>query len=730
MRLPLPLVRIQGMTMFATVPSSRFAPLPHSEVSELCSLSLGRGKSESIRAWLALLSLADIARRELEEGTSETTLDGVISRVVLRSLLGALHQRDISTVRHSRRVALLAVGLANHLGWEGRQSRVLEVAALLHDIGKIGVPDNVLHKPGKLNTDEVELMSLSFNVGIDILQACRVDAQVLEIISQSQATYAPNSDTQSVFVRDTHMGARILSVADAYESLVTEKAYRRARSHEEIMALLTENSGTQFDGNIVSSLARWVQRDGLPFAAQHADLSDVVRNPCDVDPAESHEAQTIYQVFNYLHTLEGLYDGFHLLDSECKFLIWSRGTETLLGRSANGVLGKTWDPSLLGYRDTNGNAVTRDTSLLRKVLVSGKPAIEQLESVCADGSIVQIELQSIPIFDERGEFQGAAELIRDLHRADGKRPHEFRELKLAATRDALTNVANRGELESQLQVLVKKFQESVCEPFSVIFADADHFKRINDAYGHGVGDKVLIDLANLWTRETYSGELIARYGGEEFVIVCPATDLEQAVRRAERLRTTLRESKIGGVDRLRVTASFGVAQIEPGDTGETLLRRADKALYSAKEGGRDRTCSLTNAELLNSAREKSFEETHEDPLTVKGSFVAVVASEMVVYKLGGFVSEYNVVLNEVTRERVVMRVGSSGLLSFLEWGAPPPVCIELSMSGLADSRSRGTSNRIQIGVSIRSMNNRIKPKAFQARASELMRELKSYFAAD
>ena len=85
----------------------------------------------------------------------------------------------------------LAVGLAHHLGWDGRQLRILEVASLLHDIGKIGIPDNVLYKPGKLSPDEVELMALHYSVGSDVLQACRVNPLVLEIIDQSQRAYAP-----------------------------------------------------------------------------------------------------------------------------------------------------------------------------------------------------------------------------------------------------------------------------------------------------------------------------------------------------------------------------------------------------------------------------------------------------------------------------------------------------------------------------------------------------------
>jgi putative nucleotidyltransferase with HDIG domain len=87
--------------------------------------------------------------------------------------MSALHYRDVATVRHSRRVAVISVGIARVLGWEGRDLKLLEVASLVHDIGKIGVPDNILFKPGKLNQEEQELMELHYNIGVDVLQASR-----------------------------------------------------------------------------------------------------------------------------------------------------------------------------------------------------------------------------------------------------------------------------------------------------------------------------------------------------------------------------------------------------------------------------------------------------------------------------------------------------------------------------------------------------------------------------
>ena len=143
---------------------------------------------DSSRLLLGLMTLHKRADLTGQSSAPES-LAGIISKGVLRSLMSALHFRDAATVRHSRRVAQLATGIAKHLGWESQQITLLEVAALLHDVGKIGVPDNILFKPGRLSPDEAELMDLHHNIGVDVLQACRVNKEVVKFIVQAAHHY-------------------------------------------------------------------------------------------------------------------------------------------------------------------------------------------------------------------------------------------------------------------------------------------------------------------------------------------------------------------------------------------------------------------------------------------------------------------------------------------------------------------------------------------------------------
>ena len=690
---------------------------------------------DSTRALLGLMQLARSGSASSDDDGAQS-LGGIIARPVMRSLLSALHVRDMATIRHSRRVALLSVAIAEYLGWDGRELKSMEVAALLHDIGKLGVPDNILFKPGKLTPDELELMSLHYSVALNVLQACRVDPIVLEMICNSHATFSGVAPSRMSW-REPTLGARILAVADAYESLSTKQTYRPARTHEEIMEILSAAVGKEFDGNVVSALGRYTQLHGLPLSAHEEEFDDSITQYRLSSADEEREATWLCQVMSQLYLLESLYDGFYVVDADLRIVVWSRGVETLLTLSMFDMLGKNWTSSLLGYVTDTSKAVPEHQCPMHKVLQGGGPQATEMQLQRADGRVVRVELQTMPLVDDHGRLHGAIEILRDLTRCQRRAPQAVRELKLAASRDALTNVANRGELETQLANLAAQHNKQPDEPFSVLFLDADHFKAVNDTYGHAVGDQVLVDLARMLQQETYSGEIVGRYGGEEFVVLCPATDLDNAVRRAERLRTAIRQAKIGGVDELRVTASFGVAEFEPGDNVESVLRRADRALYQAKQTGRDRTCSQTT--ITESFHEATAEEAGPaasdlvEPFVYTSSFHAVIAADMVTYKLGGYINDVAARIVNISPDRVVLRHGAAAWFGW--WGKKPeskPVEIEIQFDTAPTMRDRSLqrTTKTQIQVTVRRLGWCNNSDVFHARAWNVVREIKEYFAAD
>ena len=159
-------------------------------------------------------------------------------------------------------------------------------------------------------------------------------------------------------------------------------------------------------------------------------------------------------------------------------------------------------------------------------------------------------------------------------------------------RDGLTGVFNRRHFDDHLETLLRRAQRTL-EPCSVILGDVDHFKRVNDQFGHPVGDRVLRSVAAAFAGCLRATDVIARYGGEEFVAALPDTSAAGAVKVAERIRRAVAEERESiGQDSLSVTISLGVAAFVPGDemAAAPLLARADAELYRAKRDGRNRTC--------------------------------------------------------------------------------------------------------------------------------------------
>ncbi len=159
-----------------------------------------------------------------------------------------------------------------------------------------------------------------------------------------------------------------------------------------------------------------------------------------------------------------------------------------------------------------------------------------------------------------------------------------------AKRDALTGLRNRRAFDEELAKLLKSYREKG-EIFSLIMVDIDHFKRFNDRFGHKVGDKVLQIVANTLNYTLKGKDFVGRYGGEEFVVLLPRTSLENACVVGEQIRENVSEKRLRvtktGENLGTITVSVGVSQVNENDTAESVIERADRALYLAKNSGRN-----------------------------------------------------------------------------------------------------------------------------------------------
>lgn len=654
----------------------------------------------SPRNFLGLIGLCEVG-----QNPSPEIRDTLLGRIV-----SAIQFRDEQILFHSRRVAIVAVGISQRLGWAPDESQQLEIAALLHDFGKVGIPDHILQKPGRLSPDERDLLRVSHDVAEILLQASRFPETVLEIFHDSAS---PGGVSAGLLGR--HLGARILAVADAFDSLTHHQAHRRALSREQAMHHLQNIDGAKFDRNVVAALHRWLASEDSLILEDNKEIEEAIRNSGIVSQEMMEQASSLCHLFSQLSMLENLYDGYYMVDAQRRITIWSCGAERVFGLKRIEVLGKTWSQQI-----TNYSAKGLESSVFDMAISSGQPYMMSVQIKTARNS-VESDVYAIPIFDSQGTYRGACEIVQQpnsSHRGSEK----FQELQLAATRDPLTGLANRAELEVRMKKVSEAAEEPGGTPFSAIFLDVDHFKAINDENSHQVGDQVLVDVAHLIEDELYSGEIVARYGGEEFVVICPETLLNDAVQRADRLRRAVQAASPGG---LKVTASFGVAQLEDKDTIDGVLQRADAAMFDAKRAGRNKTCfRQRKAESKEFRMEDASAQDNTDPFAYVGRFYTAVASDLISHKLAGFIDANKGKLREVKADRFTVYIGEGGF--FGGWGntlerQPVKVLIEL---GSMDRSRRNP--RVEVKVTTTPEGRRPGQEVFTNRALRVFEEVRAY----
>lgn len=639
--------------------------------------------------------------------------DAEVRLSLLGRMLSAIRFRDDSIFFHSRRVAIISVGIAQRLGWSAEEVQHLEIASLLHDFGKVGVPDHILQKPGKLNADERELIRTAHDVAEILFQASQFSVTTLDIFRDTQSL---SGDGGGLLGR--HLGARILTVADAFDSLTHDQAHRRALTREEALQHLQNSEGAKFDRNVVAALQRWLSSEEVQQLDQASEVEQALRKNHHIDADAVEQASRLCHLFSHLILLESLYDAYYLMDAQQRIVIWSRGAEKMFGQKRSDVLGTAWSRSIVDYsvKGMNNSVMEVAIERLRSFMATAKVKTKQGE--------LEAEVQAIPFWDERSVFRGACEII---HRQNSSRrgTERYQELQMAATRDPLTGLANRSELESRLAKIHEESQAPGATSFSAIFLDIDHFKSINDENSHQVGDQVLVDVAHLIEDNLYSGELVARYGGEEFVVICPETLLPDAVQRADRLRRSVHSATPGG---LKITASFGVAQFEEDDTVDSVLRRADAAMFDAKRTGRNRTCSRTWQDGSQEVAVESERLAVANPYVMQASFQTTVAANMIAQKLAGFVDANRAKVADVKPDGFQMTIGETTL--FGGWGSalekqPVHLVVEI---GSVDRSNR--TNRVEIKVTITPLGRKPAAKVFYERAVRVRDGLRAYCLAD
>ncbi len=584
---------------------------------------------------------------------------------IAASLHAALRFRYAATAAHALRVALSCSGWALRSNVDPHLRDAIEVAALLHDVGVIGVPDEILLKPGPLDADEITVFEQSRRMTAEILRNACAEPEIMDIVENIGAWYDGTRGGYRLVGDEIPLGARMIAIAEAFDSMITDQVFRRAISHERALRELFACAGSQFDPALVEQFVTLCTGD-LPQlrkdAARHwlQALDPETANAfwemsASAVPELRGERASPFEV----RLLENMHDAVVFVDKALRIVQWNHGAERLTGIAASSILQRPWSPSLLNLQNEKGNWVTEEDCPVANVVHSGVQSLRRLTISGRGGRPVAVDSHAMPVVADDGTSLGVVLLLHDAS-SESSLEERCQNLHERATKDPLTEVANRAEFDRVHEMFVNTHREQRV-PCALAICDLDHFKLVNDTYGHQAGDEVIKCLAALLRNSCRPGDLVARYGGEEFVLLCADCDNATAFRRADQIRKKLGETAQPHLEGRKVTVSFGVTEIQPGDTPETMLRRADRALLTAKEKGRNRVVQLGVGSDERRGRWGLMswwrkEESPAPPLVVEQTLVTPVPIAVAIEKLRGFVADHRAKILRIEGNQVQLQI--------------------------------------------------------------------------
>jgi diguanylate cyclase (GGDEF)-like protein/PAS domain S-box-containing protein len=228
--------------------------------------------------------------------------------------------------------------------------------------------------------------------------------------------------------------------------------------------------------------------------------------------------------------------------------------------------------------------------IIEKTFLTANPCAKEKARELPDGSLIWVEIFTYPIFDREGKVSHVIEYVRDItgrKKSEEDKKKLIDKLERLSRTDSLTGLLNKRALLDRLEYEAERARR-YRTPLALLICDLDHFKEINDTYGHSTGDKVLQVFADILTSSVRRPDIVGRFGGDEFMVIFPQTQARGAEDFAERLRANVESMGFADSFPFRLTVSIGITRFEgPGDNYQTLIKRADSALYASKREGRN-----------------------------------------------------------------------------------------------------------------------------------------------
>jgi diguanylate cyclase (GGDEF)-like protein/putative nucleotidyltransferase with HDIG domain len=554
----------------------------------------------------------------------------------IEALALAIEAKDQTTHDHLQRVRVYAVEVAKELkvGREGMEA--LQAAALLHDIGKLAIPEHIISKPGRLTPEEFEKMKIHPLVGAEILERVRFPYPVVPIVRAHHEKYDGTGYPMGLKGTEIPIGARILAAVDFLDALASDRQYRRALPLHEAMARLSDESGKSFDPDVVRVLERrYVELEQLvhqrtdnmgkqklstevEFKDQDENAEPAIKPAAGFQAqgkrqvpersflssiaAARQEAQTLFELSQDLGASLSLGETLSVFAVKLRrampydaIAIYVRHGDELVPEYVNGDNFRLF----ASLRIPIGQGLSGWVAQNLKPILNGNPSVEPGYLNDASKYSTLTSALAVPLEGLRGVVGVVAlyhaekdfftsDHLRILQAVSSKmamaieNAMKYEQAESSAVTDYLTGLPNARSLFLQLDRELARCKRDN-NTLTVMVADLDGFKQINDRFGHLEGNRVLRLFAHSLKETSREYDYVARMGGDEFVVIAPGLTPDAAGRKAEQMRDLAQQAGKAICNEDILSLSVGKAVFpEDGMDAERILSEADKRMYLQK----------------------------------------------------------------------------------------------------------------------------------------------------
>ncbi|HKP72359.1 MAG TPA: diguanylate cyclase, partial [Pyrinomonadaceae bacterium] len=589
----------------------------------------------------------------INEKTREASELARLHLATVEALATAIDAKDQTTHCHVRRVQIYAARMGEILNLSHNEIEALRAGAMLHDIGKLAVPDHILNKPGKLTTAEFERMKIHTVVGAQILERIDYPYPIIPIVRSHHERWDGLGYPDGLRGEQIPWTARIFAVVDCFDSVREDRPYRRGLTREEASAMLLRGAGTHFDPKVVELFLKhlpefeaeiteagldqhgFTSREAEPRAlveasgAMAATAQPPAQQNCTV-PAYLDQIKNAHREVYALYEIASTFGASLEIEDRSQILVNKVGHMVpfdtcavylfdeeknyatvghVTGRNAELLRGHCVAPGegVIGFVVANRRPATGFDPMLDFAQLN-LPEAEQYRSMIAlplvkdERLLGVLAVYSLKFGQYTDDHLHLLDTVARLASDAFANALHHAEAESNALTDPLTGLPNARALHIRFAEEEARARRSGIG-FQVVMLDLDEFKQVNDTYGHQVGDQMLREVARVLNTQLREYDFLARHAGDEFVAVVQDLSREQV----EDLRVRIEEAigklslRVPPDKRARVGISVGAARY--GADGETLthlLIAADQAMYSVKsdhkQHRRRRTATLSIVE--------------------------------------------------------------------------------------------------------------------------------------